>query len=316
MAQEIPVYLFLGFLEAGKTKFIQETMEDPRFDSGESTLLLVFEEGEEEYDPSRFAVKKFAVETVTAEQITPAFLGALIQKHRSECVLVEWNGMLTLDTFFEGMPDGWMIAQVMTVFDATTFLSYNANMRQLVFDKVQYADMVVFNRFKEEYRKEDFHKIVRAISRRPDIIYEYAGGRAEYDEIEDPLPYDMNAPVIQIEDRDFAYFYRDLREDTQKYAGKTVRFRALVAQDKKMKNGMIGVGRFIMTCCAADIAYNGLLCVHNSPLLLKTRDWVFVKGTIRLEKHKLYGGEGPVIYASEVTRAPALPPDEEVATFY
>ena len=38
---ETPVYLFLGFLESGKTKFIQETLEDERFDSGEKTLLLV-----------------------------------------------------------------------------------------------------------------------------------------------------------------------------------------------------------------------------------------------------------------------------------
>lgn len=53
-AREIPVYLFTGFLEAGKTKFIQETFEDPRFNNGENTLLLVCEEGIEEYDPSRF----------------------------------------------------------------------------------------------------------------------------------------------------------------------------------------------------------------------------------------------------------------------
>ena len=35
MANEIPVYLFVGFLESGKTKFIQETFEDPNFDSGD-----------------------------------------------------------------------------------------------------------------------------------------------------------------------------------------------------------------------------------------------------------------------------------------
>ena len=50
--QQIPMYVFTGFLESGKTKFIQETLEDPRFNSGEKTLLLVLEEGEEEYDLS------------------------------------------------------------------------------------------------------------------------------------------------------------------------------------------------------------------------------------------------------------------------
>ena len=51
MPKQIPVYLFVGQLESGKTKFIQETMEDPNFDSGDKTLLLVCEEGEVEYDP-------------------------------------------------------------------------------------------------------------------------------------------------------------------------------------------------------------------------------------------------------------------------
>ena len=52
MAKEIPVYLFVGFLESGKTKFIQVTLEDKRFNSGEKTMLLLCEEGEEEYDIS------------------------------------------------------------------------------------------------------------------------------------------------------------------------------------------------------------------------------------------------------------------------
>ena len=52
---EVPVYLFTGFLESGKTRFIQEMMTDDRFNEGERTLLLVFEEGEEEYKPQYFA---------------------------------------------------------------------------------------------------------------------------------------------------------------------------------------------------------------------------------------------------------------------
>ena len=56
MAVKIPVYLFTGFLEGGKTHIIQESMEDKKFNSGEKTLLLCCEEGEEEYDPE--ALKK------------------------------------------------------------------------------------------------------------------------------------------------------------------------------------------------------------------------------------------------------------------
>ncbi len=313
--KEIPVYLFLGFLDAGKTKFIQETFEDERFDDGdERTLLLVCEEGEEEYDPSRFAVKKFTLEVVPQEMLTLATLTALQKKYKPERVVVEYNGMLTLDKFFEAMPDGWLIAQTMTFFEAATFLSYNKNMRQLVYDKLQYCDMVVFNRFKDEYSQEEFHKTVRAMTRRPNIVYEYAGGKAVYDEIVDPLPFDINAKVIEIADRDYAFFYRDLTEEMQKYAGKIVKFKGLVAIDKKMKQGTIVVGRHIMTCCEADIAYSGLVCLHTLNLPLKLRDWITVTARIDLEYHPIYGMEGPVLKAISIEYSDA--PEQELATFF
>ncbi len=316
MPKEVPVYLFLGFLDAGKTKFIQETFEDERFDSGEKTLLLVCEDGEEEYTPSRFAVRKYAVVKVDEEGLNVPNLTKIAKENNAERVVVEWNGMMLLDRFFEAMPDGWMIAQVMTFFDANTFISYNTNMRQLVFDKIQYADMVVFNRFKGELKREDFHKIVRAASRRPDIVYEYIGGRAEYDDIEDPLPYDLQAPVINIEDRDYAYFYRDIREEPDKYDGKTVRLKGIVALDRKMKAGTFGIGRLVMTCCAADIAYSGLVCEGDPSLEVRTNDWLVITARIDIENHKLYGGLGPVLKVYTAERTASLPEAEEVATFY
>ena len=314
MPKEIPVYLFLGFLESGKTKFVQETFEDERFDSGERTLLLVLEEGEEEYTPSKFAVKKFAVEVLSESELTLETLQNLAKKHKVERVVLEYNGMLLLDKFFEAMPDGWMIAQVMTFFDSNTFLAYNKNMRQLVFDKIQYADMVVFNRFKDDFSQEEFHKIVRGVSRRPGIVYEYVGGKAVYDEIEDPLPFDINAKIIEIEDRDYAFFYRDLTEDMQKYKGKMVTVKGLVATDKRMKAGTIVIGRHIMTCCEADIQYSGLVVKHASMLPLKTRDWVKITARIDIEYDKIYGQEGPVLKATALDYCE--PPEEELATFY
>lgn len=314
MVKEVPVYLFLGFLDAGKTKFIQETFEDERFDSGEKTLLLVLEEGEEEYDPSRFRVKNFKIETLSVQEATVERLTQIAYAYGAERVVVECNGMTPLNDFFEVMPDGWMIAQVMTFFDSSSFLTYNQNIRQLTFDKIQYADLVVFNRFKEEYDKEQFHKIVRGVSRRPDIVYEHMDGKAEYDEIVDPLPYDINADIVTIEDRDYAFFYRDLMENMSAYDGKIVSFKGLAVTDKKLKNGTIVVGRHIMTCCEADITYSGLVVKHTSNLPFKTRDWVTLTARISIEYDKIYDGKGPVLKASEIKYA--QPPEQELATFY
>lgn len=314
MPKEIPVYLFLGFLESGKTKFIQETMEDERFDSGERTLLLICEEGEEEYVPSRFAVKRYEMERVEEGDLSVEKLSAIAKGAKADRVVIEYNGMWSMSKLFDAMPDGWMIAQVMAFFESKTFLAYNKNMRQLVFEKIQYADMVVFNRFEDKFTQEEFHKIVRGVSRRPGIVYEYVGGRAVYDEIEDPLPFDINAKIIQIEDRDYAFFYRDIMEDMQKYAGKMVSFKGMVAVDKRMKAGTIVVGRHIMTCCEADITYSGFVVRHASMLPLKTRDWVQLTARIDIEYDKIYAQEGPVLKATALDFCDA--PEQELATFY
>ena len=293
---ETPVYLFLGFLESGKTKFIQETLEDPRFSSGEKTLLLVMEEGEEEYETIKFSMPE-SVDLVVIEdkeQLTEEYLTQLQIKYGAERVVVEYNGMWLLEDFFAAMPEGWMINQMMTFFDAQTVLGYNANMRQLVFDKIQNTQLVVFNRYAESMDKMALHKLVRGISRRCDIVYERVDGKAEFDDIEDPLPFDVNAPIIQIEDKDYAFFYRDLTENLEEYIGKTVKFRGIVATDKRLSPQDVVVGRHVMTCCADDIQYCGVACELPEVMGLQTRDWISVTAKVEFKKHRIYKGKGPV----------------------
>lgn len=280
------------------------------------TLLLVCEEGEEEYEPEKFAVSNvYKVTLESAEELNIENLERITEKYGVQRVVVEYNGTWLLQQFFDAMPESWVINQMMTFFDAGTFLNYNANMRQLVFDKIQMTQMVVFNRFKGEYEKMAFHKTVRGISRRPDIVYEYIGGKAEYDDIEDPMPFDVNAPVIEIEDRDFAWFYSDIAENTSSYVGKTVRFKGMAALSKKVPSGYIVLGRHIMTCCEADIAYDGFAVKTNGLLKdIKTRDWLTVTAKIAYEYNSVYRAQGPVFIAEKLERAE--PPEERVVTYY
>ena len=311
MAAKLPVYLFTGFLEGGKTHIIQESMEDQKFNSGEKTLIIQCEEGVDELDLSRFYGQNVYLETIENEaDFTKANLTAMAKKHRLDRVIIEYNGMWMLTTLYENLPDNWAIYQEMMFADASTFLSYNANMRQLMVDKLLNCEMVVLNRTPEDIDKEEIHKVVRGISRRAAITYDYPDGHVEYDDIEDPLPFDINAPVVNIEDNDYALFYRDLSEEMAKYNGKTVRFKAIVARD----GNTILVGRHVMTCCADDIAYQPLVCSFAEPTSLKTRDWVTVTGKLKVEKHKLYRGEGPVLYVTNTEFA--VVPAQEVATFY
>ena len=312
---ETAVYLFTGFLEAGKTKFIAETMRDPNFnDSSRKYLIITCEEGEEELLPSELADNVSLASFDDVQRITPDRLSAMQKRAGADIVIVEYNGMWTLDSFYNALPESWMVYQEVFIADSSTILSYNANMRQLVVDKLTSAEMVVFNRVTESTDKLALHKLVRGVSRKANICYEDLAGEIEFDQIEDPLPYDINAPVVEIKDEDFAIFYRDMTEDYSKYDGKTVRFKGIVALDKSLPSSHFAVGRHIMTCCEADIAYRGVVAKGMGSLSLSTRDWVIVEGKLSEEYSKLYRAKGPVLEVKKIQRAEK--PLQEVATFY
>lgn len=313
---EVPVYLFTGFLESGKTKFIQETLEDKRFNSGERTLLIVCEEGEEEYEPSKFSGKNVFIKIVDSEEdLTSKTLESWFKETKSERVVIEYNGMWTLDKLYNAMPKSWTVYQEMMFADSNTFEMFNANMRSLVVDKLKSAELVIFNRFEDGMDKMPLHKIVKGVSRQNAIVYEYTDGSTEEDDIEDPLPYDLNVPVIEIADNDFAIFYRDLMEESDKYHGKTVKFKCIIARENgKIPDDQFIAGRHIMTCCADDIQYAGFIAeTEGKCTILQTGDWLNVTATIMIEKHKAYRGVGPVLKVKDYAKT--TEPEEKVVTF-
>jgi hypothetical protein len=313
--REVPVYLFTGFLEAGKTKFIQETLEDPRFNTGEKTLLLLCEEGVEEYDPAAFASANVFIEILDSEEdIQPERLKKLLDARKCQRVIVEYNGMWQLNTLYQKMPENWVVAQEFLFCDANTFLSYNANMRQLVYDKLRSCELVVFNRCGANIDRMELHKVVRAASRRTDIAYEAPDGSVEYDEIEDPLPFDLDAPVVDIQDCDYALFYSDLSNDIPKYDGKTLHYKAMVVKSAKLGSDNFIFGRQIMTCCTDDIQFAGLICQWPQANTLAKGEWVTVTAKVSVRWHKGYGKKGPVLTVTHLE--PAQAPEQVVATFY
>ena len=301
-------------MDSGKTKFIQETLEDPRFNAGERTLLLVFEEGEEEFDFSAYPHQNVYLEVLDQKTVTSGELKALAKKHKAQRVVAELNGMELVGDLYSRFPDNWVVAQEVMFADSTTFMAYNANMRNLVMDKLMGGQMVVFNRLQPGADTSELHKLVRAANRRMDILYDYVDGTTAFDDVEDPLPFDVDAPIIEVNDEDYALWFRDVTEETQKYHGKKVKFKAQVAMLRREKDNMFAPGRFVMTCCADDIQFCGVPCRYEKAKTLKSRSWVMVTAEISTEKHYLYQGDlGPVLTAISVE--PAEPAQQDVATF-
>ena len=314
MINDKPVFIFTGFFGSGKTEFIQETLANPEFGNDGRTLLVVCEEGEIEYEPEKFAGPGVTIKYVREEsELHEGILKKISVGCLYDRVIVEYNGMWMLESLFANMPRNWVIAQEMCLMDATTFKVYNANMRQLCFDKMRTAEMVVFNRMDKEADKMPFHKEVRIANRRSLIIYEYAPNDMEPDTIEDPLPYDITKKNITIEDDWYAEWYRDINENEKAYDGKVLTLKGRVAINKELPDGRFAFGRHVMTCCADDIQFAALMAIWSDTSDLEVGDWIKITAKVRIEYEEAYGEKGPVLYVKSLEKCE--PAEPEVASF-
>ncbi len=312
--REVPVYLFTGFLESGKTSFIIETMREHQFEDGLSTLFIVCEEGMEEVEPELLLENKFKVYTIDEEtEINKAHFQKLEREERPDRVLIEYNGMWNADTLMESMPDQWVLAEAIAVADATTYLSYLNNMKALMLAQFAYADLICFNRCREDQDLAMFKRTAHAKNRRAQILFEMEDGTLRND-IKEELPYDLNAPVIEIEDDDYGLWYLDAFDEPQKYVGKTIRFKGQVAKPRRGGRPDIFMpGRLAMTCCAADIQFVGFPCRFEGTGKLKEKSFVTVTATVQTVKNQQYDKDMPFLIAKSVEKAE--PPEDEVVYF-
>ena len=315
MAKEIPVYLFTGFLEGGKTTFIKQTLIDQNFNEGDRALLIVCEEGMEEYDAAELSSHNIMLEVIEdAEDMTTELFMKYQQKYKPELVLIEYNGTWKLNQLFElNVPKGWTVVQIVANIDASTFDSYLGNMRAMMMEQVNMANLVIFNRCTEETKRGEYRRIIKANNRMATIVFEKEDGSTEFENTDDDLPYRLDSDVIEIEDDDFGIFYIDASDNPDKYEGKKIHYKGMVYKPKNYGKTAFVPGRHAMTCCVEDIAFVGFKCVSDMAAMLKDRQWVEVTGTIKKEYYKEFKGNAPVIYAEKVV--PAEKPKEEVVLF-
>lgn len=312
--KEIPVFVFMGFLECGKTQFCNETLIDRDFTEGSPTLLLVTEEGIEEYNEEELNKLNISVVYLEEKDINTEKLLDLQEEYNPEQVLIEYNGMWQLDKLFNiRVPKGWTVVQIITLIDATTFTVYNNNMKSLMAEHIQNADMVVFNRCTDDSDINTMRMAVKTLNRRTQIVFENVNGQAQVDNGDIEIPYDMDADVIEIEDDDYGIFYIDASDNVTKYIDRVVKFKGQVYHPPQYKGTAFVPGRFAMTCCADDITFLGFKCVTLEALNLKDREWVTVTAKVKCEYYKEFEGDGPVLYAQKIEKA--AKPEEEVVYF-
>ena len=309
----MPLFLINGFLEAGKTQFLQFTMQQEYFQAEGRTLLIVCEEGDTEFDEK--VLKNSRTDVVYVEdqsQLTPEFLTDLELMHNPERVLMEWNGMWNQDEL--RLPKDWQIYQQITIIDGSTFDLYVANMKPLLGAMVRGSELIIMNRCDgiSDDKLTSYRRGLRAMSRNSEIVLEDENGEIPQDMLEEDLPYDLQAPVITVKPEDYGTWYIDCMDKPERYVGKVVEFTAMVLKSPEFPKNYFVPGRMAMTCCADDMTFLGYICKSRDARHLETRQWVTVRARVEVEFWKDYDGEGPVLYAEEVVPAE---PIEEVVQF-
>ena len=298
-----PVYIINGFLGSGKTEFINFTLDQPYFQSSGKTLLLLCEEGEEEYDPYVLKRSKTIVETIEEEaDFTPEKMVELEKKYHPERIIIEYNGMWKFRDL--RLPWHWKVEQQITTIDASTFPMYFTNMKSMVSDMIRKSEMIIFNRCDGIEDLNTYKRNVKALNQTAEIIFEDQDG--EIDEImEEDLPYDLKADKIVLDDNTYGIWYLDSLDHVDRYVGKTIEFIGMVMKPEEFPKGYFVPGRMAMTCCAEDMTFLGFACVYDKIDLYQERDWVKVTAVVKKEYFADYEGEGPVLYAESVKKASA-----------
>lgn len=313
MEPDVMVYLMTGFLDSGKTQFLKFTLEQDYFQIEGKTLLLLCEEGEEEYDPIEMLKCGVVIETIeNQEDLTEAYLEELNRLHEPERVVVEYNGMWKVSDF-ESMklPEGWYIEQKLTTVNAETFQMYLTNLKPLFVEMVRGAELVLFNRCTDREPLAGYRRSVKVVSPQAEVIFEDENGEVE-NLFEDQMPYDLDAPVIEIAREDYGIWYVDMMEHPDRYKGKVVSFTAKVLKPKAFPSKVFLPGRMAMTCCADDTTFLGYVCRSAYAPKLKPGDWVNVRAKVRFANLSIYRGEGPVLEAEHIE---AAEPIEELVYF-
>lgn len=308
---DIPVYLMAGFLDGGKTNFINSILKDG-FALEDRTLLICCEEGEEEYDPKALT-NVFTVKVEEQEELTPAYFKKLEKLYKPKQVIIEYNGMWQIEPLYrEGLPSNWILYQIMAFIDARTFDMYAKNMGQLMMEKVMNADLIIFNRCNEELRAFLRSRNLRMANRRAEIYLENTDGTSEEYVTDDMMPFEIKDNHLDVPDDDYGVWYVDMMDKPERYNGVEVSFKALMCHSKKFK-GVHCPGRFAMVCCENDMQFLALVCKGEGLEKFKNRAWVEIHATVKVEHNDAYEGEGPVLYVTDIKGCEK--PKDEVVSF-
>ncbi len=301
------VYMIYGFLESGKTQFINFTLNQDYFYSDDTTLLIVCEEGEEEYDTEALKEKNVVVEVLddfTDFNLTT--LKELDQQYKPERILIEYNGTWSCKEII--LPSNWEMQQQLITADGTTFETYFANMRVLFADMIRNSELLIMNRCDglETQKLTGFKRSIKSINPAIEVVFEDADGEIDLPVEDEDLPFDLTAPLVEIKPDQFGIWFVDMWDNPGRYAGKKFHVKAMAMREPGMAKNAFVAGRPAMNCCAEDLVFMGVFCKYDGASKLVNKQWIDIVFTIVDEFNEEYDGNGPVLYIQELKESAPL----------
>ena len=299
----IPIFLFNGLIEAGKTVFIENLLEKPAFADGKNTLVICCEEGIEEFNHKLFSENHITLITLEEEEeFTSELLQDLATTYDPQRVVIEFNGMWKLENAFDvRLPENWFLYQSIVLVNGETFELYMNNMRSIMVEHFRVADLVVMNRTTEQTNLALLRGAVKSINGGAKLFTSSKDFIME--EIEEELPYDIDGDIIEVEKEHYGTWYIDLWDHPQRYFKKRIKVSGLFFQRPTDPKDCFNFGRFAMPCCEDDIAFMGLYCKNIGKPRMADKDSVAIEGEIHWEEAEVYEGKGPVFYVKRISKA-------------
>lgn len=303
MARNLPVYIFSGLIDCGKTTCIKETLYDARFNEGERTLIISFEDGDVQYD-ERFLklTNSCLVYLDSINDLTIEKIKELDKTYKPQRVFIELNGMEDDHILYEqGLIPKWEIAQHLTLIDASTFRVFVTNMKQFIYNHVYFADLCVFNRCDDEDKKY-LRNNIKGINPKLQIVYENTDGSVTNKVNEDM--FDVSKP-FEVLDDDFGLWYMDALDNPEKYDKAKVTLKLRYIEPNNEYENVVYMGRNAMVCCSNDIAPVMIGIAGIDQAKLKLNHFYKISGTIHVVKAQ-DDSDTCVVYANNYEEVEAL----------
>ncbi len=260
MSEGIETRLVYGFLDAGKTSYIRDCIQNDYSYKYGTTLILCFEQGEEEYDEETLTARRTSVAYYEGNEDVSTFCRRCIETVQPDRIYVEMNAMMPDQR--ELFPNSMKVASAVTLIDWKTLPLYFRNFKQMIQQMVAASQQITFRDCPSKELLEPYAQPFRLMNQTASYLRQDPMGYHEraFDLF---LPYSLETNEITITEGNYLLFWLDAFDHPEHYEGKTLHFSDPLELRRSCATDPWFAGRVVMVCCMADLQFMAFALEDN-----------------------------------------------------